>query len=63
MATDDIARLALLAVVVIAAVFVARKAGPVLRDLLRGGPRPPSHPLPADDSRILNRKHVKRAAQ
>jgi len=26
------------------------KLGPVIRDLLRGGPRPPSHPLPGDDS-------------
>jgi hypothetical protein len=36
-----------------AAILVARMAGPyfvVLADLFRGGPRPPSHPLPADDS-------------
>ena len=31
------------------------KIGPAIRDLLRGGPRPPSHPLPGDDSVILNR--------
>ena len=31
------------------------KLGPAIRDLFRGGPRPPIHPLPADDSRILNR--------
>jgi hypothetical protein len=31
------------------------KIGPAIRDLLRGGPRPPSHPIPADDSRIINR--------
>jgi DNA-binding NarL/FixJ family response regulator len=27
----------------------------LVRTNLRGGPRPPSHPLPADDSQILNR--------
>lgn len=26
------------------------------RSFRGGGPRPPTHPLPADDSRILNRK-------
>lgn len=26
---------------------------------LRGGPGSPSHPIPADDSRILNRRRVK----
>ena len=26
-----------------------------IRDMFRGGPRPPSHPLPGDDSKILNR--------
>ncbi len=31
------------------------KLGPAIRDMLRGGPRPPSHPLPGDDSVILNR--------
>jgi hypothetical protein len=36
--------------------FFSRKIGPAIRDMLRGGPRPPSHPLPADDSRILNRR-------
>jgi len=29
--------------------------GPAIRGLFRGGPRPPSHPLPGDDSKILNR--------
>lgn len=28
-------------------------------DNFRGGGRPPSHPLPANDSRILNRKRAK----
>jgi len=26
---------------------------PAFIDMFRGGPRPPSHPLPADDSRLL----------
>jgi mttA/Hcf106 family len=33
----------------------AELAEALARDF-RGGPRPPSHPLPADDSRILNRR-------
>jgi hypothetical protein len=31
------------------------KLGPAIRDLFHGGPRPPSHPLPGDDSKILTR--------
>jgi hypothetical protein len=31
------------------------KLGPAINDLLGGGPRPPFHPIPADDSRILTR--------
>ena len=34
---------------------------PALRDLFRGGPRPPSHPLPGDDSRLLTRRRSKSA--
>jgi hypothetical protein len=37
-------------------VFNAKRIGPALRDIFRGGPRPPSHPLPGDDSRILTRR-------
>ena len=29
--------------------------GPALRDLFRGGPKPPSHPLLGDDSRFVTR--------
>jgi len=29
----------------------------------RGGPRPPTHPLPADDSRLLNRHRSKPPAE
>ena len=46
-----------------AAIFVARLAGPhflAFADLFRGGPRPPSHPLPADDTAILLRKRARR---
>jgi hypothetical protein len=35
--------------------FWGDKLGPAIRDLFRGGPRPPSHPIPADDSTVLNR--------
>ena len=35
------------------------KLGPAIRDLLGGGPRPPSHPIPANDSIILNRPRPK----
>jgi hypothetical protein len=36
--------------------FGGNKLGPAIRDMFRGGPRPPSHPIPGDDSRILNRR-------
>jgi len=45
-----------------AAILVARLASPyyvAYADLFRGGPRPPSHPLPADDSAILRRKKAR----
>jgi Sec-independent protein translocase protein TatA len=32
-----------------------------LENIRRGGPGSPSHPIPADDSRILNRKNRKSA--
>jgi|HubBroStandDraft_6_1064221.scaffolds.fasta_scaffold1692427_2 hypothetical protein len=41
--------------IVAVALFSGDKLGPAIRDLFRGGPRPPSHPIPADDSKILNR--------
>jgi hypothetical protein len=40
--------------------FWGDKLGPAITDLLRGGPRPPSHPIPADDSKILNRHRSER---
>jgi hypothetical protein len=46
----------LLIFVVVLLVFNSRWIGPAIRDLFRGGPRPPSHPLPGDDSRILTRR-------
>jgi hypothetical protein len=42
-------------IVGIAIVLGGRKAGPALQELVRGGPRPPSHPLGGDDSKFLNR--------
>jgi hypothetical protein len=50
---------------VLGAIVLFRYAAEVsaaIRDLLRGGPRPPSHPIPADDSRILNRRSRRTAA-
>ena len=35
--------------------FWGSKLIPAIRDLFRGGLRPPSHPMPGDDSKILNR--------
>jgi hypothetical protein len=46
----------IVAVLFLLAIFLGGgKLGPALRDLFRGGPRPPSHPLPANDSEILTR--------
>ncbi len=46
----------LFAVLVVAVLFLwGGKLGPAIQDMFRGGPRPPSHPLPSNDSRILNR--------
>jgi hypothetical protein len=42
--------------IVAVVLFSGDKLGPAIRDLFRGGPRPPSHPIPADDSKILNRR-------
>ena len=52
--------LALMAVL-IAVCYVVSPKLPALRDMFRGGPRPPSHPLPSNDSHILNRKRLKSA--
>jgi hypothetical protein len=46
--------------IVAVVLFRGDKLGPAIRDLFRGGPRPPSHPIPADDSRILNRRPSER---
>jgi hypothetical protein len=43
-------------VVVLLLLFRGNKLGPAIQDLFRGGPTPPSHPLPGDDSVILNRR-------
>lgn len=33
-----------------------KRVGLAIQELARGGPRSPSHPVPADDSRLLNRR-------
>ena len=43
--------------------YIGRKrlaeSSSVLADIFRGGPRPPTHPIPGDDSRFLTRRRVK----
>jgi hypothetical protein len=52
----DIGLPELLAMLVVAILlFGGGSLGPALRDLFRGGPRPPSHPLLGNDSRFLTR--------
>lgn len=59
--TADLVILAALGLATTGLIVVARRLSEVLRDLFGGGPRPPSHPLVADDSRILNRRSKRRA--
>jgi hypothetical protein len=33
--------------------------GPAIEELMRGGPRPPSHPIPGNDSWFLTRRRRK----
>ncbi|HTR37476.1 MAG TPA: hypothetical protein VMH80_16335 [Bryobacteraceae bacterium] len=49
-------------VLVIVALLLYGRFGPAFRDMFRGGPRPPSHPLPGDDSRFLTRRRSKAAS-
>jgi len=51
----------IVAVLFLLALFGGGKPGPALRDLFRGGPKPPSHPLPSNDSEILTRPRRRRA--
>ena len=37
----------------------AKWLGPAIDELFRGGPRPPNHPIPGDDSRFLTRRRIK----
>jgi hypothetical protein len=39
----------------------SRQIAEALRNLRGGGPRPPSHPLPADDGVVLLRKRRRRS--
>ena len=46
----------LLFILIIAlAVSGSKRIGLAIQELARGGPRPPSHPLPGNDSKFLNR--------
>jgi hypothetical protein len=55
MSAVDLLNVILMFSLAIALFGIRNKFGPAIRDLLHGGPRPRSHPIPADDSRILNR--------
>jgi hypothetical protein len=47
----------LLFILIIALALLSwEKIGVAIQELARGGPRPPSHPLPGDDSKFLNRR-------
>jgi hypothetical protein len=66
MTASDAIKLILMAGAVGIAIFLARWGGPRFRDLLDlfldqfgGGPRPPSHPLPSDDSALPKRREVR----
>jgi len=51
----------LLFILIIAlAVLSWEKIGLAIQELARGGPRPPSHPIPGDDSKFLNRVRARR---
>ena len=46
----------LLFIVIIAlGVLGSKTIGQAIQEFARGGPRPPSHPIPGNDSKILNR--------
>jgi hypothetical protein len=55
---DTLELIALIVVVVTTIMFIRAvpALGPVLNDLFRGGPRPPTHPLLGDDSNFLTRR-------
>jgi hypothetical protein len=55
MSAVDLLNLILMFSMAIALFGIRNQIGPAIRDLLHGGPRPPSHPIQADDSRILTR--------
>jgi hypothetical protein len=59
--TEHLLILAALAMATVALILSARRLSEVLRDLFGGGPRPPSHPLAADDAPFLNRRSKRRA--
>jgi hypothetical protein len=48
-------------VVVAIGVAVRNSLSEAISNFRGGGPRPPSHPLPADDSRLLNRRGKRRS--
>ena len=37
----------------------AKWLGPAINELFRGGPRPPNHPIPGNDSRFLTRRRAR----
>jgi hypothetical protein len=59
MSSVGLLKLILMFSLAIALFGIRNTLGPAIRDLLHGGPRPPLHPIPANDSRILNRPRSK----
>jgi len=48
--------------IIAVAVLSWQRIGGAIHELARGGPRPPSHPIPGDDSKFLNRVRSRRSA-
>jgi hypothetical protein len=55
----DLSPMELVGILIIVVLIFKGKAGPVMSDIFRGGPTPPSHPLPGDDSRLLTRRRAR----
>ena len=59
--TEHLLILATLALAIAGLILSARRLSEVFRDLFGGGPRPPTHPLAADDTAFLTRRSRRRA--
>jgi hypothetical protein len=55
MTAVDIIGLIRIVVITGMTILLFRVASPALKDLFKGGPKPPSHPLPPNDTEILTK--------